>query len=211
MPVFTLFGQPAGFSTLTADNANYVMGVQFTTSQAGTLTAIWWFSPPGAGALPGTIDLWQVSGASLVASQVASWSGAAGSGWVRAPFTSPPALTPGTAYKAAIFKNDGAVASFYGSIANYWSSGAGSGGITSGPLTAPNNGGGDGGQDTFNASNANAYPATSFNATNYGVDPEVTTQASPAQSPIPADQATASGGDLYAATWQRYPIRRYGT
>lgn len=198
MTVFTLFGQPAGFSALTADAANYVMGVQFTVSQPASVSAVWWFSPPSAGVLPGTIDLWQVTGpgaGTLVTSQAAAWSGAAGSGWVRAPFTSPPALTAAVSYKAAIFKNDGAVNSFYGSIANYWSTGAGSGGITSGPLSAPNNAGADGGQDTFNSSNANAYPATSFNATNYGVDVEVTVQGGGGGVPavlVPPDDVSLS-------------------
>ena len=177
MALYTLFGQPVNPATLTADAANYVMAVQFkvtlTATQTAVLKAIWFNSPAGAGVLPGTIDLWQVSGASLVTSQAATWSGAAGSGQVRAAFSTPPALTSGAAYKGGIFKNDGAVNTFYGSTANYWSSGPGSGGITSGPLSAPNNAGGDGGQATFDASNLNAYPATSFNATNYWVDVEV--------------------------------------
>ena len=66
-------------------------------------------------------------------------------------------------------------ANFYGSTANYWTSGAGGAGITNGPLSAPNNAGGDGGQDTFNQSATLTYPLTSFNATNYWVDPEVAT------------------------------------
>ena len=178
MAVYTLFGQPASPAALTADNANYVMGVQFkvtlTAGQTATLTAIWFNSPSGAGIRPGTIDLWAVSGASLVHSESASWSGAVGSGWIRAPFTSPPSLVSGTSYKGAIQKNDGSVNNFYGSTAHYWGTGPGSGGTTNGPLSAPNNAGGDGGQDTFNSSGSNAYPATSFNETNYWVDVEVT-------------------------------------
>jgi len=174
MTVYSLFGQPAGFSTLTTDNVNYTMGVQFTVSVAATLTGIWWYSPAGAGILPDHIELWAVSGRSLVVNQAAAWSGVAGSGWVRAPFNSPPSLTGGASYKGSIFKNDGSVNNFYGSIANYWSSGAGSGGISNGPLSAPNNAGGDGGQDTFDTTSVVAYPLSAFNATNYGVDVEVT-------------------------------------
>lgn len=195
MPVtaYTLFGQPANPAPLTVDAANYVMSVQFSVTLSGgqtaQLTGIWFNSPAGAGILPGTIDLWAVTGQSLVHSEVASWSGAAGSGWVKATLATPQSLTSGTKYKGAIFKNDGAVNSFYGSTANYWSTGPGSGGITSGPLSAPNNAGGDGGQDTFNSSNANAYPVTSFNASNYWVDVEVTVTSPAVQQVLQQQQS----------------------
>jgi Domain of unknown function (DUF4082) len=169
---FTLFGQPASPATLTSDAVGYTMGVQFSVSQSATLTAIWFFSATGAAVLPGTILLYAVSGTSLVHSETASWSGAAGSGWVQALFSSPPSLTASTNYKAAVAQSS--AANWYSTTANYWSSGAGSGGITNGPLSAPNNAGGDGGQATFNTS-VPAYPNTSFNAGNYWVDPQVTT------------------------------------
>src|SRR5215472_4969595 len=175
MPVYTLFGQPASPVGLTIDSSGYTMGVQFSSSQPGTITAIWFFSPPGAVSLPNQIGLFQVTGpgtGTLVASQAPSWSGAAGSGWVRAPFTTPPAISAGSNYKACILDNAGS--NFYGATANYWATS----GVTSGPLTAPNNAGGDGGQDTFTSPSPGLlYPATSFNASNYWVDLELTTTA----------------------------------
>jgi hypothetical protein len=215
MAVYTLFGQPASPAGLTIDTGNYTMGVQFSVSlsagQTATCSGVWWFSPSGAGVLPDHIALFAVSGRSLVTSQAASWSGAAGSGWVRAPFTSPPSLTGGASYKACIFKNDGNANSFYGSVNNYWTSGAGGSGISNGPLSAPNNAGGDGGQDTFDNSGVLAYPLTSFNATNYWADTEVTV-LSPAvvSSLLPGDQATASGGDAYGWLWEHWPLKRNG-
>jgi len=170
---WTLFGQQATGSSLTADNAGNTIGVQFSVSRAGTLAAIWFYSAPTAIELPQHIALFRVSGASLVASQVPTWSGAAGSGWVRAPFTTPPALTAGTAYKACV--HDASGINYYSTTAHYWDTGPGQNGITSGPLSAPNNAGGDGGQDTFTEPSVTVlYPATSFNASNYWVDPEVT-------------------------------------
>jgi hypothetical protein len=173
---FTLFSQ-AGGAALAADPTAYTMGVQFKVSTVGvnsaTLTAVWFNSPAGAASLPGMIALYLVAGTVLIMSQAAAWSGVAGAGWVRAPVTSPPALTLGASYKACILMAVGA--NFYGSTANYWTSGAGGAGITNGPLSAPNNAGGDGGQDTFNQSAVLTYPLTSFNATNYWVDPEVAT------------------------------------
>lgn len=174
MTAYTLFGQPANPATLTSDSADYTMGVQFSVSQAGcTLTAVWFWSAPGAAGLPETIALWAVTGQSLVHSETASWSGAAGSGWVKATFASPPSLTASTAYKASVFSNSGNF--FYSGTSHYWDTGAGSAGITNGPLSAPSNAGAAQGQDTFTSGSVMAYPATSFNASNYWVDPEITT------------------------------------
>ena len=176
MTAYTLFSQ-AGGGALQADPTAYTMGVQFAVSVSGaTLTGIWFYSAASAGALPSTIALYAVSGASLVHSETPSWVGAAGSGWVRSAFSSPPSLTASANYKACVFFNP-AGQNWYSLTANYWSSGAGSGGITNGPLSAVNNAGGDGGQDTFTQSASLAYPSASFNAGNYWMDPEVTTAA----------------------------------
>lgn len=179
MPVTTydLFGQPAGFSTLAVDPTDYTMGVQWSVALSGgqtaILTGIRFFSPPGATVRPVTIALWAVSGRSLIHSEGTgvspiAWSGAAGSGWITATFASPPVLSSGVAYKGSIFDNHGV--NFYGAVGAYWSTGPGASGITSGPLSAPNNAGGDGGQDTFTAAVTLTYPLTSSNAANYGVD-----------------------------------------
>lgn len=174
MAVYTLFGQPATPATLTTDTGQYAMGVQFTTSQAGTLTGIWFYSAPGAGYLPTSIALYQVIGAgTLIHSETPTWSGAAGSGWVRAGFATPPSLSTSTNYKAVIFLGGGSNA--YSSTAHYWDTGPGISGISNGPLSAPNNAGADGGQDSFVANPGGmAYPNTSFNASNYWIDPEIT-------------------------------------
>lgn len=186
MPVYTLFSQQATGSVLASDITAYTMGVQFSVSQAATLSGIWFYSASGATQLPQTIALYQVSGTSLVTSQAATWSGAAGSGWVRAPFTSPPALTAGTAYKACVLNNSGTV-NWYSNTAHYWDTGTGSGGAANGPLSAPNNAGASPGQDSFNQGNVLAYPASTSLASNYWVDAEVTASA--------AGPAASSGGD----------------
>lgn len=173
MAVYTLFGQPASPAALATDSGTYEMGVQFSVSADSELTAIWFYSAPGAVSLPAEIDLYLVSGAGLVSSQTASWSGAAGSGWVRAAFSTPAILQTGTSYKACILANAGS--NFYAATNHYWDTGPGASGITSGPLSAPNNAGGNGGQDTFISATAHAYPNTSSNATNYWIDPEITT------------------------------------
>ncbi len=177
MATYTLFGQEATGTTVTSDHTSYTFGVQFSVSQAATLTGIWFYSASDAdtGSLPATIALFAVTGQSLVHQETATWSGAAASGWVRAPFSSPPSLTASVSYKGAVLGTSGV--NWYSATSHYWDSGAGSGGITSGPLSAPNNAGGDGGQDTFNAGGSLTYPDTSFNAANYWVDVEVSAAA----------------------------------
>lgn len=178
MTAYTLFGQPASPSTLTVDTTAYTFGVQFQVDEACTLTAVWWWSPPGAGALlPTEIALFTVSGQALVHSESASWSGAAGSGWVRAAFTSPPSLSSGVAYKACVLGGGGD--NWYGSTTHWWDTGPGAGGVTSGPLSAPGNAASDGGQDSFNVGASLTYPSSSFNAANYWVDAEVQPSAGP--------------------------------
>ena len=216
MTVYTLFGQPATPATLTADAQPYTMGVQFSVSSAAvspTLSGIWFYSAPSAVDLPGTIALYAVAGASLVHSETPSWSGAVGSGWVRSSFASPPALTAATDYKACVLQS--AAANWYAATANYWTSGPGASGITSGPVTAPNSAGGDGGQDTFTNSGTIAYPATSFNGGNYWVDPEITATVTPpptssvslllgqrfhVESPFDSEAETQGAGDLASAS-----------
>ena len=208
MAVYTLFGQTGG-GTIQTDHSAISFGVQFSVNASGTtLSGIWWFSQTGSGSLPGTIALYQVTGAgtgTLIHSETPSWSGAAASGWVRSSFASPPSLTSGTNYKAVVFKAN-AGDNWYSETDNYWSSGAGSGGITNGPLSAPNNAGADVGQDSFQVAGTLSYPASTFSAANYWVDPEVTDSgqsvsgtvsplalAAPAGTPAGSGAATIAG------------------
>jgi hypothetical protein len=73
-------------------------GIEISVSVAGTLAGLWLYSPPGESltSLPTEIALYTVTGTTLVTSQTPSWSGAAGSGWVFAAFSSPPSLTAST-------------------------------------------------------------------------------------------------------------------
>lgn len=172
MTDYTLFGQPASPATLAADATAYTLGVEFACSVAAPLTALWFYSAPGAAALPGTIALYEVTGQVLVHSETPSWSGAAGSGWVRAAFASPPSLTGGTNYRAAVLQ--ASAANWYSSTSNYWSSGSGSAGITNGPLSAPASGSADnGGTGSYAVGATLAYPATGT-PDNYWIDVEVT-------------------------------------
>lgn len=98
-----------------------------------------------------------------------------GTGWQTATLPMAVQLTAGTSYKVAIHSDDN-----YTGSGHYWDVGAGVGGITNGPLTAPDAGGaplGIGGiqQDSFRySSNPDDYPNSYFGGGNYWVDVTVT-------------------------------------
>lgn len=174
MAVYTLFGQPSSPATLNVDNGGYTFGLQFSVSVAATLTGIWWYSPSGASSnRPSVIALYDAGTQTLIHSETPTWSGAGGSGWIRAPFSSPPSLSTGHAYKGCLYDNPGA--NWYAGTGSYFTTGPGASGVTNGPLSAPNNAGADAGQESYNTSNA--YPSSSF-GTNYWVDVEVTVAGS---------------------------------
>lgn len=183
MTAFTIFGQAGAAAAVTVDNSPYTMGMQFTVSQTVTLTGIWFNSATGALELPEATAVYLMTGAgtgtvvSGTQDSAPAWSGLAGSGWVKNTYNGAVSLTSGNTYKVVILGGTGG-ANWYSHTANYWDTGAGSGGLTSGPITAPNNAGGDQGQDTFHQNTVQAYPDTSFAASNYWVDVELTTAGS---------------------------------
>lgn len=182
MAVYRIFSAVSGPGAVASDQLEYTMGMQFTLSQSCSLTGIWFWTASGAGELPKKCAIYAVSGTSIVTgteNDTPSWSGAAGSGWVKCTYNGAVTLAASTSYKVAV-NGGGGGNNWYSATAHYWDSGAGSGGLTSGPITAVNNGGGDGGQDTFTQTGSLAYPATSFNAGNYWADVEVTTAAATA-------------------------------
>jgi hypothetical protein len=170
----TLFsdGTVAGNGGGTAQDAT--LGVKVSVSVPAQLGAVRFYSgafgQDDADGLPQVIALFTADDQVLVHSESASWSGAAESGWVRAAFTSPPSLSSGTAYMAAVLNGAAAGSDWYLYDAAYWTTGAGSGGVTSGALTAP---GGAGSQGWYNLGSSLAFPATLFDGANWWIDVEV--------------------------------------
>ncbi|HEY0934802.1 MAG TPA: hypothetical protein VGD91_13795, partial [Trebonia sp.] len=174
---YTLFGGAAPSGGSTATNTG-TLGLLVETSQAGTLPDIAFYSPPGSTVLPSQIALYTVTGQALVTSQVPAWSGGAGSGWVTAPFTADPALAVSTQYMAAVF---GTNLSYYFTD-SYWSTGAGSAGVTSGPLSAPG-GGGSAAQGYYSPATSLAYPSSQYDSGYWGLDVQFAGAASAAAAP----------------------------
>lgn len=98
-----------------------------------------------------------------------------GTGWQTATLASPVQLTANTSYKVAIHSDDN-----YTATGGYWATGAGVGGITNGPLTAPDAGGTPLGLGTIQqgsfryTTDPDLYPNSYFGGGNYWVDVTVT-------------------------------------
>jgi hypothetical protein len=165
---------------------NFTLAAEFELSGACNLSKIWFYSQAGATQLPTETGIWAISGTSLVPGThqtSPSWSGAAGSGWVSTPYTGV-TLSPGVKYKVSVFNGAGSPNIWNVSYFSYWGTGPGAGGITAGPLSAPDiTTATSPGQDTFNLGATFTYPA-SFDSSNpgdnYWVDVEVTPVAAPA-------------------------------
>lgn len=157
---------------------NFTLGMEFSLSQACTINNVWFYSPSGVTQLPTEIGVYQVSGTTLVASNSSpSWSGVAGSGWISAALTG--SLSASTNYKAVVLNGAGSPAIWNGASAGFWSTGYGGGGLTAGPITAPDTSAATSpGQDTYNGGATIAYPNSNVGPYNYWVDIELT--------PVPA-------------------------
>jgi hypothetical protein len=112
------------------DPSSIELGVKFTSDVSGTVTAIRFYkSSQNTGTHNGS--LWTATG-SLLAS--GTFTGESSSGWQTLTFTTPVAITAGTAYVASYHTNVG----YYSVNLNAFSSG----GLDSGPLHVPASGGG---------------------------------------------------------------------
>lgn len=153
------------------DTSTYTMGMRFVLSSAATLTAVYWWRATSTSVPPTLCGVFNDDTGVLVASAETFADPGLATGWIKQTLATPVSLSSGQAYKVAVY----GVALGYSATANYWDTGAGAAGITTGIITAPNNAD-SGGQDTFNTSaTPMQHPTSSFNAGNYWIDLEVTT------------------------------------
>jgi hypothetical protein len=188
---------------ITDSAANFTLATEFTLSGYCALDRIWFYSPPGTTQLPTGCGIWDVSAQSVVAGtgkSSPSWSGAAGSGWISCDYSSAGVtLVPGLSYKVAVVNGAADPVSWNSATINYWSTGLGSGGISNGPLFAPNETAASSpGQSTYNQGSAFSYPGTydTGGAPNYWVDVEVTPSSASPPPPPPPPPPADSGAFL---------------
>lgn len=165
-----------GGTTLATDTSAATLTMQFSLTQDAELSGIWWYSASGASLLPSQCGIYRTSDQTLVTSKTAvSWSGAAGSGWVKCTFDGSVTLSANTHYKVAVFSAGGS--DWYPAGNNYWSTGAGKNGLQSGIIRAPQDSqvfGPEVGQGAYHIGNTGLYyPDSTYQASNYWVDVEV--------------------------------------
>lgn len=156
----------------------FTLATEFKLSQACNLNNIWFYSPSGATVLPSEIGIFNQSSQAFVSGThvvTPTWSGAAGSGWVSASYSG--VVLPSGSYRVAVFANTGTI--WNNAVNNFWGGGgAGSSGITAGPLSAPSEATADTpGQASYHQGTSMVWPDTynvPGNGSDYFVDVEVT-------------------------------------
>lgn len=139
------------------------LGVKFTSDVAGTATGIRFYK---ASANTGTHvgNLWSCSnvacsnGTNLA---TVTFTGESASGWQQMNFSTPVAITPGTAYVVSYHTNAG----HYSFNGGYFAAT----GFDNGPLHALANGV-SGGNGVYAYGSSSAFPTNSYNSSNYWVD-----------------------------------------
>lgn len=184
MTSYSVFGQtlPAG-TTQENDSSTWDLGLQFSITASGYQLGGYYFYLPSSGNTTGSNYSFRLySTANGTSGTLISGSTVSGSGtwtaasWVYVPLGTPVALISGTTYVAVVTIST-ATSAYYQFVNNYWTSGAGSGGITSGPITAPSNSASLGTSQQAGTEPTNGgMPTGNVGASFFGLDVNVTPQ-----------------------------------
>lgn len=134
-------------------NVNYTVATEIHLTQSCTLNNIWYFSLGSATTLATRCDVWDINtGLSVASITSPAWkdrngssytAGSVGAGaWIKAAFAGGTTLPAGS-YRVSVFNSNGTSDTNWSpkdAVTDYWGqtfTGAGSGGITNGPLSAP--------------------------------------------------------------------------
>ena len=141
--------------TLANDTGAVEVGVRFSTSVAGTVTALRYYKPAGCPVGTKSGHLWSATGARLAS---VNFKGETASGWQTATLAQPVALAKDTMYTVSYFAPKGG----YAATLDYFRGRT----VVSGSLTAPAQGNG-----VYRYGSAPSYPATNYSRTpNYWAD-----------------------------------------
>jgi hypothetical protein len=147
-----LFGADTPQTATVGESLPVELGVSFTPSVSGAVTAISFYKGPGnGGAHVG--HLWTASGGPLA---TVSFSGETDAGWQTAPLASPVALVAGQTYVVSYFAPQGN----YSYTSDYFQTAK-----TTGPLTAAASGNG---RYLYGANGG--FPTDTYGSANYFVD-----------------------------------------
>ena len=178
------------------DTAPIELGVKFRSDEAGSVTGIRFHKSAGnTGTHTGS--LWTASGTRLA--QV-TFTNETASGWQSAEFSSPVEITPGTTYVASYFAPTGRYSVTSGAFT--------SGGVSNPPLSALANSLSPNGVFAYGSSSS--FPASAWNASNYGVDVMFQTAPPPGQvSGVTATAGQTSASVSWTAPSSGGPVASY--
>ncbi|GAA1273680.1 hypothetical protein GCM10009677_28640 [Sphaerisporangium rubeum] len=132
-----------------------VLGVKFRSAISGTVTGIRFYKGVNnTGTHVGS--LWSAGGTLLASG---TFTGETASGWQRMNFTTPVSISAGTTYVASY-----TTGGHWSRTLNYFTTS-----YTNDPLTAPSSGS-SGGNGVYVYGSANAFPSSTYQASNYWVD-----------------------------------------
>jgi hypothetical protein len=182
---------PAGFQSTASIFGTYTLATEFILSQACKLNQIRFYVAGDATALPTRCGIWSVASHLVVSgtdNQAPAWlteSGGAGAAGaddtLHVDYTgSGVVLAPGS-YKVAVFKSDpGNTIHWFADQLNWWNGvgaypqAVGATGVSSGPITAPNQATAEGAAQGPYNNTGWAYPLTEDLASNYWIDIDIT-------------------------------------
>jgi hypothetical protein len=181
----SIFGSSTPATVDSADTGSVVLGVAFNSDTAGYLTGVRFYkAATNTGTHIGA--LWSAAGQLLV---TATFTAESASGWQQATFSSPVAVTVGTTY----------VASYLAPAGHYSFTGAAlAAQVDSVPLHALASSAVANGNGLYVYSATNAFPTSSFNASNYWVDPIFSPTATPG---APAGVSATAGNASALVSW----------
>ncbi|WP_424630930.1 DUF4082 domain-containing protein [Bradyrhizobium sp. SYSU BS000235] len=153
---FSASNTPA--QTSVTDGTPLELGMKFTSSSAGQITALKFYRSPGDTG-PDLLSLWTSAGAKLA---TATFSNTSASGWQTVTLSTPVNINANTTYVASYH-----TAGTYVATNNFFTSA-----ITSSPLTAPSTStsGGNGVYSYGGNNTTSVFPTSTFGAANYWVD-----------------------------------------
>jgi hypothetical protein len=154
-----VFGPTATPATVSVADAHAVnLGVRFTSDVAGTVTGIRFYKgSTNTGTHVG--DLWTAAGVSL---GTATFTSETASGWQQVNFASPIAIAANTVYIASYFTPTGN----YSATSGYFATT----GADNPPLHLLQDGV-SGGNGLYTYASSHAFPSSTYNSTNYWVEP----------------------------------------
>ncbi|SIO28385.1 Ig-like domain-containing protein [Singulisphaera sp. GP187] len=162
-----------------SDRSAVELGLKFTSDVAGSITGVRFYKGPSNSGTH-VAHLWTATGTLLA---TATFSNESATGWQQVSFSSPVAITANTTYVVSYFAPVGG----YASDSNYFSNS----GFDNAPLHSPSSAAG-GGNGVYHYGSSGGFPTSTFNGTNYWVDPLFTASGADTTPPTVTTQSPAA-------------------